>query len=115
MGMRGMLDHLPVIHESLTPAFPAETRFLVAAEWRRRVEFVEGVRPDDAGLEQRAHLENARALVGPDSGGEAIHGVVRLLDCFLERAECQHAQHRAKYLFACDAVALCHACEYGRL
>src|SRR5687768_2335143 len=113
--MRAMLNHLPVIHESLAPAFPAEARFLVAAERRRRIELVEGVRPDDAGLEQRAHLEDARALVGPDSSGEAVHRVVRLFDGFFEGAEGEHAQHRAKDFFARDTVALGDTGEYRRL
>src|ERR1700720_2064862 len=113
--MRGMLNDLPVIHETLATAFTSEAGFLVAAERRRWIELVEGVRPDNAGLEQRAHLENPRSLVGPHAGRKSVHGVVRLLDCFLERTECQHAKHGSEDLLPRDSMALSHAGENGRL
>src|ERR1700680_2853596 len=113
--MRGMLNDLPVIHEALPPAFASEPGFLVAAERRRWVELVEGVRPDDARLEQRAHLENPRSLVRPHTSRESIHGVVRLFDGFLECAEGQNTQHRSEDLFARDAVALRDTSEHCRL
>src|SRR2546423_5922783 len=113
--MRGMLNDLPVIHEPLPAAFTPESGFLVAAEWRRRIELVERVSPHDARLQQRAHLENARALVGPDTGRESVHRVVRFLDRFLERAERQNAQHRSEDFLARDAMALRDACEHSRL
>src|SRR3954471_19646717 len=67
-GMRAISDHLPIIHQSLPAAFTSEAGLLVPAERRRRIELVEGIRPDDARLEQRAHLEDARSLVGPHTG-----------------------------------------------
>src|ERR1700686_4513413 len=113
--MRGMLNDFPVIHETLATAFTSKAGFLVAAEWRRWIELVEGVRPDDARLEQRAHLENPRSLIGPHTGREAVHGVVRLLDRLFERAKGENAQHRSENLLARDAVALRDTREHSRL
>src|SRR3954469_23245642 len=103
-GMRAISDHLPVVHQSLPSAFTSEAGLLVPAERRRRIELVEGVRPDDTGLEQCAHLEDPRSLVGPHAGRQPVHGVVRLFDGFLERAEGEDAEHRPEDLFARDAM-----------
>ena len=79
---------------------------LVAAERRRRVEPVERVRPDDAGLHPLDHVQDPRALVGPDPGRQAVRRVVRLLDRLLGRPERQHRQHRPEDLLARDPVRL---------
>src|SRR6266436_10095310 len=86
--MRAILNDLPVIHETLATAFTSKAGFLVAAEWRRWIELVERVRPDDARLQQRAHLENPRPLVGPHTGRESVHGIVRLLAGPFKSAAC---------------------------
>src|SRR5215216_1947136 len=78
-------NELGVIEQPLPPAFAAEAGFLVAAERRGRIEFVEGVRPDDAGLELHAHLQDSRTLVGPHPGAQSVRRVVRLLDRLLDR------------------------------
>src|SRR5690349_20606771 len=109
-----MSDHLPVIHQTLASAFATEPGFLVAAERRRRVELIKGVRPDHARLEQRAHLENPRAFVRPDTRRQPVHRVVGFLDGFFEGAESQHAQHRPEDFFAGYAVALRDTSEYRR-
>src|SRR4051812_27724299 len=108
-----MLHDLPVIHQTLSSAFSSESRFLVPAKRGRRIELVEGICPDSSSLEQGAHLENARALVGPHARRQSVHRVVRLFDGFLERPKSQNAQNGAEDLFARDAVALRHASEYG--
>src|SRR4051812_30553885 len=112
--MRAMSDHLSVIHQTLPSAFATEARLLVAAERRGRIELVESVRPNHTRLEQRTHLENPRALVGPNTGRQSVHGVVGFFDGLLERAKGQHAEHRAKDFFTRDAVTLRHAREYRR-
>src|SRR5947207_15132702 len=104
--MRVMLDHLSVIHQSLSPTLAAESGFLVATERRRRIELVERIRPDDARLEQRTHLENPRALVRPDPRRQTVHRVVRLLDGLLESAERQHAQPRTDVPLRAQAMAM---------
>ena len=96
------------------PALAAEARLLVAAERRRRVEPVERVRPDDAGAQSLRHPEDARALLRPDAGAEAVRRVVRLLDRLLGRAERQHREHRAEDLLLRDAIALRDVREDGR-
>src|SRR6185369_5458034 len=96
--------HLDIGSETLTAAFATEAAFLVAAERRARVELVERVAPDDAGLQLRRHVEDLRALVGPDAGGEAVHRVVRFLDRFVRRAERHDRQDRAEDLFARHAA-----------
>src|SRR5919112_269532 len=59
-------------------ALAAVAGLLVAAEGRRRVELVEGVGPDDAGAELVRDLEDPRALLRPDAGGETEGRVVGL-------------------------------------
>src|SRR6266699_4846168 len=113
--MRGILKNLPVIHKTLATAFTSEAGFLVAAEWRRWIELVERIRPDDARLQQRAHLENPRSLVSPHAGRESVHGIVRLLDGLFESAKGEDTQHRAENFLARDAMALRDTREYGRL
>src|SRR3954470_20624485 len=98
--MRAMLDHLPVIHQSLPSAFATESGFLVATKRRRRIELVERVRPNDTSLEQRTHLENPRALVGPYSRRQSVHRVVGLLDGLFESTESQDTQHGSKNFLA---------------
>src|SRR6476661_1149168 len=92
--------------EPVASAFAAEAGFLVAAERRRRVEPVEGVRPHDARAQTLGHPEDARAFLGPDPGAQAVRRVVRLLDRFLWRAERDHRENRAEDLFLRDAIAL---------
>src|SRR5262245_57171526 len=108
---RGKLNELGVVEEALAAAFAAEAALLVAAKGRRGVELVVSVGPDDAGLELDAHLEHAGALVGPDTGAEAVGRIVGLLDGLLDGAEGEDAQHGAEDLLACDAVAHAHAAE----
>src|SRR3954453_1927740 len=100
--------------QPVASALAAEAGFLVAAERRRRVEPVEGVRPDDARAQTLGHPENARALLRPDSGAQAVRRVVRLLDRLLGSAERQHRENRAEDLFLRDAIALRDVREHRR-
>src|SRR4029079_597667 len=92
--------------QPMASAFAAEAGFLVAAERRSRIEPVEGVRPHDARAQTFGHPEDARALLRPDPGAQAVRRVVRLLDRFLGRAERQHRENRTEDLFLRDAIAL---------
>src|SRR5262249_57009334 len=65
--------------QPLPAAFPAVAGFLVAAERRRRVELVEGVRPHHAGPQPGGHVQDQRPLLGPDPGRQAVRRVVGLL------------------------------------
>src|SRR5581483_828825 len=78
--------------EAVQAALAAEARLLVAPEGARGIEAVVRVRPHDAGAQPVGHPEDARALLGPDAGGEPVRGVVRLLDGLLRGAERQHAE-----------------------
>src|SRR4051794_7240998 len=100
--------------EAVAAAFAAEAGFLVAAERGRGIEAVERVRPDDPGAEAFGHPEDARALLRPDAGAEAVRRVVRLLDRLLGRAEGQDREHRPEDLLLRDAVALRNVREDGR-
>src|SRR5436190_2903105 len=75
-------------------AFAPEAAFLVAAEWRRRIELVIRIRPNDACAQLRDHLENLAAFVRPYARAQAVRGVIRALDRFVRRAKSHHAQHR---------------------
>src|SRR6478735_7663421 len=92
--------------QPVAAALAAVAGLLVAAERRRGVEPVERVGPDDAGLELVGHPEDARALVGPDTRGQAVRRVVGLGDRLLRRAEGQHRQDRSEDLLGGDAVRL---------
>src|SRR5688572_28502155 len=105
---------LEVRLEAVLAALSAVARLLVAAERRRRVEAVVRVRPDDSRALLLRHPEDARALLRPDAGAEAVRSVVRLLDCLLRRAEGEHGQHRPEDLLLRDPVALRDVREDGR-
>src|SRR5262245_42278755 len=90
----------------MASALAPEAGFLVAAERGGRIEAVVRVRPHDTGAKPLDHPEDARALLRPDSGGEPVRGVVRLLDGLLRRAEREHREDGAEDLLLCDAVAL---------
>src|SRR5437868_8181041 len=92
--------------ETVQAAFAAEAGLAVTPERTRGIEAVVGVRPDDAGPEPLRHPEDARALLRPHAGGEAVRRVVRLLDRLLGRAEGEHAEDGAEDLFLRDPVAL---------
>src|SRR5881392_4058235 len=77
-------------------AFAAETAFLIAAERTGGIEFVVGVRPDDAGAKFTHDLENLAAFIGPDASAQSVRRIVRALDCFFRGAERHHAQDRAE-------------------
>src|SRR5581483_5133654 len=73
--------------EPVQAAFAAEARLLVAAERARRVEAVERVRPHHARAQAFGYPEDPRPFLRPDSGGEPVRRVVRLLHRFVGRAE----------------------------
>src|SRR5580658_3667863 len=95
-----------VVEEALPAALPAEPALLVAAEWRRGVEPVERVGPDDARLELRRHPEDPGALLRPDARAQAIGRVVGLLDRLVHGAEREDREHGSEDLLAGDPVAL---------
>src|SRR5829696_5158973 len=90
------------VHAALAP----ESRLLVPAERRGRIEAVERVGPHDAGLHLPDHPQDPAALLGPHAGRESIRGVVGLLDGLVGGAERQHRQHGPEDLLPGDAVAL---------
>lgn len=88
----------------MTPALSPKPTLFVAAEGAGGIEFVVGVRPNDARAQFAHDLENLAAFVGPDAGAQAIGRVVRAFDRFLGRAERHHAQDRAEDFFPRDPV-----------
>ena len=95
-------------------AFAPESAFFVAAERTRRIEFVVGVRPDDAGAQFAHDLENLAAFVGPNAGAQSVRRIVRALDRFFRRAKGHHAQDRTKNFLLRDAVRCRHPGEETR-
>src|SRR3984885_2559928 len=93
--------------------FPAVPGFLVAAERRGRVELVERVGPHHAGAQPVGDGEDPGALLGPDSGGQPVRRVVRLLHRLPRSTEGQYGQHRTEDLLAGDPVRLGHPGEDG--
>src|SRR5207342_1627437 len=86
----------------------------VAAEGRSRVEAVVRVRPYDPRAQALDHPQDARPLLRPHTGREAVRRVVRLLDRLLRRPEREHGQHGPEDLLLCDAIALGDVREEGR-
>src|SRR5215208_320946 len=84
---------------------------LVTAEWAGRVELVERVGPDHARPELVGHPEDARTLLRPHAGGQAVRRVVGLRDRLLRGAESQDRQDGAEDLLLGDAVGLAHPGE----
>src|SRR6202789_4542469 len=115
MGKRLMASsRARVVEEALAAALAPEPAFLVAPEGRRRVETVEGVGPDDAGLELRRHPQDPGPLVGPDPGAQPVGRVVGLLDRLVDRAESEDGEHGPEDFLPGDAVALRDPGEEGR-
>ena len=75
----------------MAPAFAPKPAFLISAERTRRIEFVIGIRPDDAGPQFVDDLENLAAFVGPNAGAQTVRRVICALDRFFGRAESHHA------------------------
>src|SRR5579884_3833073 len=100
--------------EPVPAALAAESRLLVAAERRGRVEAVVRVRPHDAGAQALRHPEDARALLRPDAGAQPVRRVVRLLDRLVRRAEGEDGEDGAEDLLLGDPVALRDVGEDGR-
>src|SRR5690554_6524360 len=84
--------------QAVTPTLAAEATFLEAAKRAGRVEAIIGIAPDHAGVERVGHLKELAALVGPDAVGQAVGGVIGLLDGLFGGAEGQHRQDRAEDL-----------------
>ena len=61
-------------------AFPAEATFFVTPERRGGVEFVIRIGPDYPGVQFFRQVENLRAFVSPNPGGQSIGRVVCLVD-----------------------------------
>ena len=103
---------LPVIQQSLPSAFAAEAAFLVAAERRRRIELVEGVRPDDAGLELACSSSECASPCPSTRRRDRPYAVLFAFSTASSSgAESQHAQHRAEDFLPRDAMALRDARE----
>src|SRR5919109_5669124 len=98
----------------MSPALAAEAGLLVAAERRAWSEAVVRVRPHDARAQALCHPKDARALLRPDAGAQAVRRVVRLLDRLFRRAEGEDRQDRAEDLLLRDSVALRDVREDGR-
>src|SRR4051794_41838400 len=95
-------------------ALAAEARLLVAAERRGRIEAVERVGPDDARAQRARHPEDARALLRPDAGREAVGRVVGLVDGLLRRAEREPGEQPPEDLLLRDAVGSGAAADKAR-
>ena len=86
-------------------------RLLEAAEGLRHVALVEGVDPDDAGLDA-AHEPECRVEVArPDAGREAVDRVVRDLDRLVRAVELDHRGDRSEDLLARDRHVVLDARE----
>src|SRR5918996_688235 len=110
----GSLVELQVGPEAVEAALAAEAGLLVAAERGGGVEAGVRVRPDHARAQALRHREDARALLRPDAGREAVGRVVRLLDRLVGRAEGEHGEDGPEDLLLRDPVALCHVREHRR-
>src|SRR6185369_15157740 len=100
--------------QTLAATFPAVPGFLITAERRRRVELVERVGPDHSGAQLVGDRQDPRTLLGPDTGTQAVRGVIGLLHRLGRRAEGEDRQHRPEDLLAGDPVRLGNAGEDRR-
>ena len=94
--------------------FATNPAFLVTAKRRRRIKFVERIRPDHARANILRHFENLGALVRPHASGQSIRCVVRLNDRFIQSPEGLNGEDRAKYFFLNNATRLRYAGKDGR-
>src|SRR6202162_2498748 len=107
----GMLPQ--IIAQAGQAAFAAETGFLVAAERRRRIELVEGVAPDHAGLHPRSGIHPELPARRPNPGTQTVGQIVGAFDRFVGRAEGHNRKDWPKNLLARNTVRRLHVGEEG--
>src|SRR6266851_8898805 len=93
----------------------AEAGLLVAAERRDRIELVEAVDPDRAGLERAGHLMGAAQVARPDRGGKPVVRVVALKNRAVLIRERDRCADRTENLFARDPHLIVDAGEQRRV
>ena len=78
-----LMADLTVGGQSLEPSFSPDSTFLVSTKRRRWIKLIEGVGPNNAGIQTGRHFKDLGPFIGPNSSAETIRGIVSLRECFL--------------------------------
>src|SRR6266571_1521397 len=95
--------HLRIEFQRVLAHLAAITRLLVTAKWRRGIEHIEGIDPDNARLDLLCKAVRARDVARPDAGRQAIDRFVRLLDQIVFVRKGDDGNDWAEDLFLRDA------------
>lgn len=90
----------------MEPPFSPDSTFLVSTKRRSWIELIEGVGPNNAGLQTSCHFKDFGPFVGPNPTTETIRSIVSLRKRLLRSSEALDRQHWAKDLLLNDSVAL---------
>lgn len=90
----------------MEPSFSPDSTFLVSTKRRRWIKLIEGVGPNNAGIQTGRHFKDLGPFVSPNPSAKAIRSIVSLRECFLRSSEGLDCQHWTKDFFLHDSVAL---------
>ena len=106
---------LSVIGQRSFTKFSSNTRLLVATEWDLVVEHVVLVDPDGTSTERIRDTNSGVEVLGVDSGGKTVSGVVASLDDLLLGLKLRNRADRAEDFFLHDLHVFSDIGEDGRL
>src|SRR5271166_1490138 len=93
----------------------ADTRLLVTAEWRYRVNVVVAVDPHRSGFKCTCNLVRSANIVGPHCGGQPVGRVIALEYGVVFIFERDHGSYRTENLLACDSHVILYSRKDGRI
>lgn len=106
---------LSVVGQRSLAKFSSNTRLLVSSEWNLVVQHIVGVNPDGTGTELVGDTDGSVEVLGVDSSGETVAGVVSGLDNLLLSLELGDRADGAEDLLLHDLHVLSDIGENGRL
>jgi len=90
----------------LEPTFSPDSTFLVSTKRRGWIKLIEGVGPNNAGIQTGRHFKDLGPFVSPNPSAETIRSIVSLRERLLRSSEGLDCQYWPKDFFLNDSMAL---------
>ena len=100
------MAELTIGGQSLEASFPPNSAFLISAKGRGGIKLIEGVGPNNTGIQTGCHFKDLGPFVGPNPSAETIRSIISLRKRLLRGSETLDRQHRTKDFFLNNSVAL---------
>ena len=100
------MAELTIGGQSLEASFPPNSAFLISAKGRGGIKLIEGVGPNNTGIQTGCHFKDLGPFVGPNPTTETKRSIVSLRKRLLRSSEALDRQHWAKDLLLNDSVVL---------